>query len=154
MNDAPSFDRFTESAIRVLFFARAAVSEYGGTVLRDAHLLIGLMKVVPDSVALFVPDGGAVQRLAECLSAQIAAPDLVAESVEVPFDERVKRILLQAVRAADKRGHSDVTPEHLLLAFLSDDTVEAAECLRQVGADRDAIDRWLLGKDRIGGLDV
>jgi ATP-dependent Clp protease ATP-binding subunit ClpC len=38
------FERYTERALRVLFFARAAVSERNSTAIQPEHLLLGLLR--------------------------------------------------------------------------------------------------------------
>ena len=139
MIDQCAFDRFAESALQALFFARVAVSEHGGSSLSPAHLLLGLIKAAPDAVAPFVRDAHAVQTLAECLVTMIAAPELTGEGTEVPLDESVKEILLEALRRADGDGVASVTAEHLLTALLSAETTQAATCLQHARAgQRDA----------------
>lgn len=147
------FDRFTQSALRVLFFARLAVSQHGGRSIRDTHLVLGLLQAAPDSMSRLVVGEAAVQTLAACLNAQVASPDVVASSVEIPFDERVKQIIDDAHNVANVHGHHHLTPEHLLLAVLRDGG-EAAACLRQVGVNGDAIERLLPLSDDSDGLAV
>lgn len=38
------FERYTERARRVLFFARYEASHYGGTAIETEHLLLGLIR--------------------------------------------------------------------------------------------------------------
>lgn len=127
------FERFTEESKRALFFARLAVSEHGGTDIRDAHLVLGILRAAPPSMSMFLEAQGSIQTLAECLLDVIAGPDLVPESAEIPFDAQAQRVLDRAVKAADAFGDRAVTPEHLLLAVLAEDESRAAACVRQAG---------------------
>lgn len=47
------FERFNEEARR-LFFARAVVSEHGGSHVQDAHLLLGGIKASPKTLSTVV----------------------------------------------------------------------------------------------------
>jgi Clp amino terminal domain, pathogenicity island component len=71
VNQAFTFERFTESARRALFHARVAVSEHGGTAIIDAHLLLGLLKAVPE-LGLLMRPGVSIQQLSECLIGAVA----------------------------------------------------------------------------------
>jgi len=134
MNQDFTFDRYTEPARLALFYARTGLSEHGGTAIADAHLLLGILKAAPELGPLMRPTAN-IQRLSECLVGAVAAPALPSTSVEVPFDPAANAALLEAPRVADRFGQHDVTPAHLFLAVLKQETSPGVECLRSAGLD-------------------
>jgi hypothetical protein len=129
-----TFERFTESARRALFFARLAVSEHGGTAITDAHLLLGRLKAASEPGRLMRP-AVIVQCLSACLIGAVAAKSLPLERIEVPFDPAIKAALLDAAPLADGLGQWDVTPAHLFLTVLRQPQGAATACLRAAGID-------------------
>ena len=120
-----TFDRYTEPARLALFYARAGLSEHGGTAMADAHLLLGILKAAPELGPLMRPSVN-IQWLSECMVGAVAAPALLSTSVEVPFDPAAEAALLEAPRIADRLGQLDVTPAHLFLAVLKQQASAAA----------------------------
>src|SRR5262245_29754399 len=53
---ADVFERYTETARRVIFFARYEVSQSGGMTIETEHLLLGLLREGGAVVARFVRD--------------------------------------------------------------------------------------------------
>jgi hypothetical protein len=129
-----ALDRYTEQARRALFFARAAVSEHGGTDIADVHLLLGMLEGAPELGPLMRPAVD-IQQLSTCLIGAVAASPRLPVSVELPLDAASEAILLEAPRVAAGFGQSTVTPVHLFLAFLEQAPDAAAECLRAAGVE-------------------
>jgi ATP-dependent Clp protease ATP-binding subunit ClpC len=126
------FERFTESARRVLFFARYAVTELGGVSIGAEHILIGILRT-PDPLVtrLFTsldvsPD--ALRTEIEQQQKSVAAK--VSTSVEIPFDRSAKTLLETAAREADALHHSHIGTEHLLLAVLREEGPAAAVLMK------------------------
>lgn len=133
------FERYTERARRVIFFARYEASNYGSPYIETEHLLLGLLR----------EDHALANRLAK---EHIVEPDIRAEierqitrrepfstSVEVPLSGECKNILKFAADAAKKLGHRWVETEHLLLSILRVDTSLAAQILISRGLKAQAI---------------
>ena len=51
------------------------------------------------------------------------------------FTERVRKALAAARADAERRGHAMVTPEHIALGLVQDDTTVAQAVLRHGGVD-------------------
>jgi len=49
------FERYTEAARRVIFFARYEASQYGSAVIDTEHLLLGLVREDRDLLDHFIP---------------------------------------------------------------------------------------------------
>ena len=132
MNSEVDLERFTRTARRTLFYARAAVSTHGGTAISDSHLLVGLLRAAPELVKLLRPQLGA-HRLSECLIAQITASERAGVSVEIPLGPSAAAALGRATRLARR----EITPTHILLGMLQERPVASIECLRALGVDVD-----------------
>jgi len=127
------FERYTEKARRVIFFARYEASNYGSPYIESEHVLLGLLR----------EDHALANRLG---NRRIVEPEIRAEietritrrepfstSVEVPLSGECKSVLKFAADAAEKFGHRWVGTEHLLLGILRADTSLAAQVLASRG---------------------
>jgi ATP-dependent Clp protease ATP-binding subunit ClpA len=129
------FERFTESARRALFFARYEASEYGSISIETEHMLLGLVR----------EEQGIVQRILQ--RAQVAtqtirdeirnrlppAREKVAMSLEIPFSNEVKRMLMNTAEEADAMQHAYIGKEHLLLALIREEGSVAGSILAAHG---------------------
>ena len=130
------FERYTERARRVLFFARWEVSTRGGTAIEPEHVLLGLLRESKGSLDhLFAHHDIPLSELRQHLEGQAKGSQRVSESVEIPFAMASKRVLNYAAQEADRLRHATIEPEHLLLALLHEDDGVAAASLRSHGLD-------------------
>lgn len=128
------FERYTEAARRVLFFSREEVTFQGATTIEPEHLFLGLIR-----------EQGHVA--AEVLSAAHLSPGLLRKeitrdsrpsvplSAEIPFARSSKLVLQYGAEEADRLGHPDIGPEHLLLGLLREADSTAASVLTGHGLD-------------------
>ena len=124
------FERFTEEARRVLFFARYAATEHGGLVIEPEHLLLGATRQPHALLPLhFTP--GALNAIEEAAIAAVACPDKLPTSVEMPFSEAVKDVLKRSAIEAD----------NLAIVKSGDDAIASIQA--ETGDDADVI-RWTL----------
>lgn len=132
------FDRYTESARRVLFFARYEVSERGGTAIETEHILLGVTREPKGLVAriLTPPMLEGIRREVE---AQSVRREKLDESIDIPFSTETKRALQFTADEADRLGHDYIGAEHLLLGLLREDTSAAASMLKRHGLGLDAV---------------
>ena len=104
------FERYTEKARRVIFFARYEASEVGSSYIESEHLLIGLLR--ESGPALRKHMGGAVSM--EELRAEITAATLrrapTSSSVDLPLSNECKRILAYAAEEAMRLRHEHMAP--------------------------------------------
>jgi ATP-dependent Clp protease ATP-binding subunit ClpC len=132
------FERYTERARRVLFFARYEASEFGSLSIDVDHLLLGLLR----------DGGGLVRRIFEQagLSLAIVRDEIerrtpprekVATSVEIPFTTEAQQAVRCTAEEADRLRHSYIGPEHLLLGILREGTSPAARMLNDGGITLD-----------------
>jgi ATP-dependent Clp protease ATP-binding subunit ClpC len=122
------FERYTERALRVLFFTRAAVSKRNSTAIQPEHLLLGLLREDDGlSGSILRPSKDAIENE---ISADVPAQGKpVAEDEEIPFSSAMKDILHAAQEEANQLHHEHIGDEHLLLGLLSQGTSLAASVL-------------------------
>ncbi len=137
------FERFTEKARRLIFFARYEASQYGSPYIEPEHLLLGLMRESGAMVLGSLRPNCTATDLKSEIDKQIPSSASIPTSVEVPLAQECKKILMRAKDEADHLGHRHIGTEHLLLGLLGLETSLAARLLRERGAEPDAIRKRL-----------
>ena len=133
------FERFSEPARRVLFFARFEASQLGSASIDTEHLLLGLIREEKGLTdRLFADAGVAVDDVRDDVLRRVPARSAISTSVEIPFSAAAKRVLQHTAQEADRLGHGHIGTEHLLLGLLREDGSVAADVLtsRGLGLDR------------------
>src|SRR5499433_139371 len=127
------FERYTEKARRVIFFARYEASQYGSPYIETEHLLLGLMREDKALANRFLRQQGSIESIRKEIEARITIRERISTSVEVPLSAECKRILNMASEEAERLGHKHVGTEHLLLGILREEKCFGAEILMERG---------------------
>jgi ATP-dependent Clp protease ATP-binding subunit ClpC len=127
------FERYTEKARRVIFFARYEASQYGSPYIETEHLLLGLMREDKALANRFLRQQGSIESIRKEIEARITIRERISTSVEVPLSAECKRILNMAAEEAERLGHKHVGTEHLLLGILREEKCFGAEILMERG---------------------
>jgi Clp amino terminal domain, pathogenicity island component len=122
------FERYTEKARRVIFFARYEASQYGSPSIETEHLLLGLMREDRTLANLFIRTP--IESIRKEIESRIEIRERISTAVEMPLSEECERILNYASEEAEKLNHKHVGTEHLLLAILREDHCFAARILQ------------------------
>src|SRR5881296_831657 len=130
---ANAFERYTEKARRVIFFARYEASQYGSPYIETEHLLLGLMREDKALANRFLRQQGSIESIRKEIEARITIRERISTSVEVPLSAECKRILNMAAEEAERLGHKHVGTEHLLLGILREEKCFGAEILMERG---------------------
>lgn len=127
------FERFTEKARRVIFFARYEASQYGSQYIDTEHILLGLFREDPVLMnrALRVPGGES--QIRQEIERGIERRERIRTSVEVPLTENAKRILRFAADEAEQLKNTYVGTEHILLGILMTPDSAASRILIEKG---------------------
>jgi len=109
------FERYTEKARRIIFFARYEAAQSGGHTIETEHLLLGILR---EAKRLF--EGANIDELVEELrrAVRIEGGPKVDGGVDLPLSESAKRILVSGMHEAEQLHHAHVSPEHVLLALM------------------------------------
>ena len=129
------FERYTEKARRVIFFARYEALQYGSQVISPEHILLGLMREDKTLSARFFPFRNAlsVETVRREVEERITLRERIPQSAELHLSNETKRILALAAEESRKLKNRHIGPEHLLLGILREEKSIAAEILFQYG---------------------
>src|SRR5260370_24485967 len=105
------FERYTEKARRVIFFARYEASQYGSPYIETEHLLLGLMREDKALANPFLLQQGSIESIRKEIEARITIRARTSTSGEVPLSAECKRILNMSAEEAERLGHKHVGTE-------------------------------------------
>ncbi|MBM3801829.1 MAG: ATP-dependent Clp protease ATP-binding subunit [Acidimicrobiia bacterium] len=139
------FERYTEKARRVIFFARYEASQYGSPSIETEHLLLGLMREDKGLTNRFLRSQSSIESIKKEIEGRTIIREKVSTSIDLPLSAECKRILAYSADEAERLRHRHIGTEHLLLGILREDKCLAAEILHERGLKLNAI-REELGK--------
>src|SRR4030088_3057159 len=112
------FERYTERARRVLFFARYEASQLGVISLKTELLLLGLIregKGLPSRI--FARSHLSLENIRKEIEGRTVFRERVSTSVEIPFSAETKRVLQFAAEEADRLLHNYIGTQQRLLGI-------------------------------------
>ena len=127
------FERYTEKARRVIFFARYEASQFGSPYIETEHLLLGLIREDKALANRFLRSHAAVDSIRKQIEAHTTIREKVSTSVDLPLSHECKRVLAYAAEEAERLSHKHIGTEHLLLGLLREERCFAAEILHERG---------------------
>jgi ClpA/ClpB-like protein len=127
------FERYTEKARRVIFFARYEASQYGSPYIETEHLLLGLLREDRSLATWFPGQTNVEPEIRAEIESRIMRRERISTSVEVPLTADCKRVLHLAAETAERLGHRHVGTEHLLIGILRVEGSLAAQILHARG---------------------
>jgi len=126
------FERYTERARRVIFFARYEASQFGSTSIETEHLLLGLLREDGNVATRFAPSANAPTIRKE-IQGRLNVRERVSTSIDLPLSNEGKRILAYAAEETERLNHRHIGTEHLLLGILREEKCVAAKILLDFG---------------------
>jgi hypothetical protein len=132
------FERYTEKARRVVFFARYEASQLGSPFIDTQHLLLGLLREDKEVVrhVLLRQDFDTVRQE---VTSRIRLGKPFPTSVDLPLSEHAKRALTYASEEADRLNHRPIDTAHLLLGLMRDEKFASAESLSLLGTQLESL---------------
>ena len=128
------FERYTERARRVLFFARYEASQLGSISIEIEHLLLGLIREGKGLTSrIFARSHLSLENIRKEIEGRTIFREKVSTSVEIPFSTETKRVLQYSAEEADRLLHNYIGTEHLLLGILREERSVAASILTERG---------------------
>ena len=134
------FERFTETARRVVFFARYEASGSNSPTIEPEHLLLAILREDEQLIDGLLPNLKAAELKAE-VRAAVAASTAAAETEkrDLPFSPAGKRVLTHASETAYFMEDAAILPKHLLLGILEEKESAAAQILSRFGISRENV---------------
>ncbi len=127
------FERYTEKARRVIFFARYEASQFGSPYIETEHLLLGLLREDKALTNRFLRSHASVDSIRKQIEGHTTIREKVSTSVDLPLSNECKRVLAYAAEEAERLSHKHIGTEHLLLGLLREEKCFAAEILHERG---------------------
>jgi hypothetical protein len=131
------FERYTEKARRVIFFARYEASQYGSSSINTEHILLALLREDPALIRRLRLD--LTPEIRDEIEKVIQRGERVSTSVEMPLSADSHKILQLAGEEADRLADRHIATQHILLGILRVEKSLAAKLLIAKGANADAI---------------
>jgi len=120
------FERYTERARRVIFFARFEASRLGVLEITPEHLALALFR--EDAGLRGMVPSGAMEQIRRAIESETRAGDKISTSVDLPLSAASKRILAHAAEESDRLSHGHIGTSHMLIGLLREPS-RAAELL-------------------------
>jgi hypothetical protein len=127
------FERYTEKARRVIFFARYEASQFGSPYIETEHLLLGVLREDKALTSRFFRTHGSAESIRKQIEEHTTIREKTSTSVDLPLSNECKRALAYA--AEEALLHKDIGTEHLLLGLLREEKSFAAEILHERGLE-------------------
>jgi hypothetical protein len=138
------FERYSEKARRVIFFARYECSQYGSPKIETEHLLLGLLRE-NRSLRRWLPDAQP-ETVRQWIDADAPQRPRVSTSIDLPLSDESKNVLKAAADEADSFGHHTIGTDHLFLGLFGVKDCVAARLLQRAGGDVEKVRAAMPGK--------
>ena len=139
------FERYTERARRVLFFARYEASQLGSLSIDTEHLLLGLIREGKGLTSrIFARSHLSLETIRTEVERRTVFHEKLSTSVEIPFSVGAKRALECAAEESDRLLHNYIGTEHLLLGILRVEQSTATAILAEAGLRLDPVRQMIV----------
>jgi ATP-dependent Clp protease ATP-binding subunit ClpC len=96
------FERYTERARRVIFFARYEAVQFGSTTIESEHLLLGLIREDQNLTNRFIRNHSSIESIRNEIEGRTTFREKVSTSIDLPLSNECKRILAYAAEEAER----------------------------------------------------
>jgi ATP-dependent Clp protease ATP-binding subunit ClpC len=128
------FERYTEKARRVIFFARYEAAQLGSQAIEAEHILLGLLReATPLFQKLFPEASVSMAAMRNAIESGRDSSDRISASVDLPLSQQAKQVLLGAADESQRLGHRHIGTEHLLLGLIREEQSLASQLLTRHG---------------------
>lgn len=133
------WQRFTERARRVVFFAQEEAGRLGENFVSTEHLLLGLVREDDSTAAKIINALGVSPRSIRCaVEEQVTRGDAKQED-EMQLTPRAKRVIDLSYDEARQLDNNYIGTEHLLLGMVREGEGLAARILDKLGVKLEAV---------------
>jgi ATP-dependent Clp protease ATP-binding subunit ClpC len=129
MEDRVMFEKYTEKARRVIFFARYEASQFGSPNIETEHFLLGLLREDKALMNRLLRSAEAMQDIRKEIERCSDVREKIETSVDLPVSNECRRVLAYATEESERLAHQHIGTEHLLLGLLREEKCFAAKLL-------------------------
>jgi ClpA/ClpB-like protein len=133
------FERYTERARRVIFFARYEASQFGNMTIDTEHLLLGLLREDRNLISRWAPNPSSLENIHNEITKRVTIREKIATSIDLPLSMECRRILAYSAEEAERLNHRHIGTEHVLLGILREEKCLAEQILSQFGLNLNVI---------------
>ncbi|MBU3196880.1 ATP-dependent Clp protease ATP-binding subunit [Clostridium algidicarnis] len=133
------FEKFTERAQNVILYAKDESIDLQHGFIGTEHILLGILKEEGMSKNILNNMGVSLKNIKDLIEKMEGKGDLIIAQNEVPLTPRTKRLLDLSLLEARNLNHNYVTPEHILLALISESEGVAFNILKSVHVNFDKL---------------
>lgn len=126
------FERFSEKARRVIFYARYEAGMFGSHRIETEHILIALLKESGSDWKSLLGDIDADSIRRE-IGSYVDAASRLSTKVELPLSVESKQVISLSVEEADRLNQRPIGTKHLLLGLLLIDNCRGTQILKARG---------------------
>jgi ATP-dependent Clp protease ATP-binding subunit ClpC len=127
------FERYTEKARRIIFFARYEASQFGSSYIESEHLLLGILREDRALANRLIHSHPAIESIRKQIQDSSQIREMVRASADLPLSHECRRALAYAAEEANRMSQERIAPEHLLLGLMREEKCFATELLRERG---------------------
>jgi len=148
------FERYTEKARRVIFFARYEASQFGSPFTEPEHLLLGILRDDKEIIRQLVLKVDLETARQEVDSRIKPGTKTIPTNVDLPLSEHLKRVLKYGAEEAERLNHQHIGTAHLLLGLMTEKVFASAEFLSRHGATLESLRKRIeaLGEQTLKAL--
>ena len=127
------FERYTETARKVVFAARYEASQFGSEYIETEHLLLGILRSDAPLVLRLLKASEKIESIRDQIEKQFTRRENVSTSVDLPLSLECKRVLAYGAEEAERLNHEHIAVEHLLLGLLREERCVASKIMVENG---------------------
>jgi ATP-dependent Clp protease ATP-binding subunit ClpC len=139
------FERFTESARRVVVASQEESRALGHDYIGTEHLLLGILRSESRITGEVLGGAGITLEGARAEVERTVGRGSAALVGQIPFTPRAKKVMELALREALALGHNHIEPAHLLLALLHGENSVAVTIVASLGGNPEQMRGEILG---------
>ncbi len=138
------FERYTETARRVIFQARYEASKFGSDHIETEHLLLGILRTDGFLATRLFKTTTKVESIRERIENLFPHLEKISTSVDLPVSQQCKRVLTYAAEEAKRLNDERIATGHLVLGLLRVEECAASKIMGENGLTSAQVEQALL----------
>jgi ATP-dependent Clp protease ATP-binding subunit ClpA len=125
------FEKFTEPARRILFFARYEAAQHGSPTIEPEHLFLGVLREKGPAIGYLQANGFVLDSLRRKTEEALSTGGVASTAVDIPLSGAAKEALEIAMEEGRARPMGAIGAEELLLGIFREGRNASARLLTE-----------------------